>query len=288
MMSAEHRKPFAAFLVIFAAACMILGNGLRHQVINVLVGAGAPRELIAAIAPDVVLGQSLNDAPQTRPQAHAAVPHEVPLATIDGAAQAGTPVTGGTQSSKQTSAGSSRPTKHKPSSGHPSGNGSTPATTPVALEPPAAGPTTAPTPAPVPAPVPSNGGSNGHHAHAQYSGDGGAGPGLVPQVVHGVVHVAHGLLSDGDSGKARGNHPDVGSGSTRHHSQKPEHGWGHGSTHGSDQGDGQSQDHGHGSHGDNRGGWSGAHTPGSHHSWGHGSHDSSWGGDHSHSSGHHH
>ena len=40
-----------------------MGNGLRTQVVEVLIGAGAPRELIIAIAPDMVLGYSLNNAP---------------------------------------------------------------------------------------------------------------------------------------------------------------------------------------------------------------------------------
>ena len=82
MMHAEHRRPFAALLLVFAAACMIMGNGLRTQVVEVLVGAGAPRPLIAAIAPDMVLGQSLINAPQA-PQARPPVPREVPVAPDD-------------------------------------------------------------------------------------------------------------------------------------------------------------------------------------------------------------
>ena len=62
-MTAEHRRPLAAFLLVFAAACLIVGNGLRTQVVEVLIGAGAPRELIIAIAPDMVLGYTLNNAP---------------------------------------------------------------------------------------------------------------------------------------------------------------------------------------------------------------------------------
>ncbi len=75
MMTAEHRRPFAAFLLVFAGACLIMGNGLRTQVVDILIGSGAPNELITAIAPDMVLGQSLKDVPvQLKPQARDEVP----------------------------------------------------------------------------------------------------------------------------------------------------------------------------------------------------------------------
>ena len=32
MMSSEHRGPFAAFLLVFGFACVIMANGLRDQV----------------------------------------------------------------------------------------------------------------------------------------------------------------------------------------------------------------------------------------------------------------
>jgi hypothetical protein len=63
MISAEHRKPLAALLVVFAAACLILANGLRADVAHVLVGSGPPREVTSAVVPDMVLGQSLHHAP---------------------------------------------------------------------------------------------------------------------------------------------------------------------------------------------------------------------------------
>ncbi len=63
MMSAEHRRPLAAFFVVFTLACLIMANGLRTQVGQVLIGAGAPREVVSAIAPDMVLGQSLRNVP---------------------------------------------------------------------------------------------------------------------------------------------------------------------------------------------------------------------------------
>ena len=42
MMTAEHRKPLVAFFLVFAAACLIMGNGMRSQVVEVLIDAGAP------------------------------------------------------------------------------------------------------------------------------------------------------------------------------------------------------------------------------------------------------
>jgi len=75
MMTAEHRRPLAAFLLVFAGACLIMGNGLRTQVVDILIGSGAPSGLITAIAPDMVLGHSLKGASvQLRPKARAEVP----------------------------------------------------------------------------------------------------------------------------------------------------------------------------------------------------------------------
>ena len=59
-MTAEHRKPLVAFFLVFAAACLIMGNGMRTQVVEVLIKAGAPPELIIAVSPDMVLGESLS------------------------------------------------------------------------------------------------------------------------------------------------------------------------------------------------------------------------------------
>ena len=80
-MTAEHRKPLVAFFLVFAAACMIMGNGMRTQVVEVLIQAGAPPELIIAVSPDMVLGESLSSAPTS----HAV--REVP-ATVEGPVQA--------------------------------------------------------------------------------------------------------------------------------------------------------------------------------------------------------
>ncbi len=80
-MTAEHRRPLAAFLLVFAGACLIMGNGLRTQVVDILIGSGAPTELITAIAPDMVLGQSLKDVPvQLQPQARNQAPATVQAA----------------------------------------------------------------------------------------------------------------------------------------------------------------------------------------------------------------
>src|SRR6478735_228755 len=73
MMSTEHRGPFAAFLLVFGLACVIMANGLRDQVVQVFVDSGAPRPLISAVVPDIVLGHSLSDA---RAKAPAKVPAE--------------------------------------------------------------------------------------------------------------------------------------------------------------------------------------------------------------------
>jgi hypothetical protein len=69
MMAAEHRRPFAAFLMVFAVACVIIGNGLRTQVVEVLIDSGAPQEVITAVAPDMLLGEALRRAPKSRPAA---------------------------------------------------------------------------------------------------------------------------------------------------------------------------------------------------------------------------
>ena len=67
MMTAEHRRPLAAFVVVLVAACLILVNGLKIPVVDVLVGGRAPE---VARAPDLVLGQSLLGVPpQPEPQA---------------------------------------------------------------------------------------------------------------------------------------------------------------------------------------------------------------------------
>jgi hypothetical protein len=63
MMTTEHRKPFAAFLVVFAVACLIMVNGLQTQVVRVFVGGQAPQQATGAPAPDLLLGQSLRRAP---------------------------------------------------------------------------------------------------------------------------------------------------------------------------------------------------------------------------------
>ena len=81
MMTAEHRKPLVAFFLVFAAACLIMGNGMRTQVVEVLIEAGAPPELITAVSPDMVLGESLTSAPTSQ------AVREVP-ATVEGPVQA--------------------------------------------------------------------------------------------------------------------------------------------------------------------------------------------------------
>ena len=82
MISAEHRRPLAAFLLVFAAACLILGQGLRDRVVDVFVGSGAPRTVVGAIAPDLVLNPSLDQAPKA-PVKAVAVPGGKPASSLD-------------------------------------------------------------------------------------------------------------------------------------------------------------------------------------------------------------
>jgi hypothetical protein len=43
-----------------------MGNGMRTQVVEVLIRAGAPTELITAVSPDMVLGETLTSAPKSQ------------------------------------------------------------------------------------------------------------------------------------------------------------------------------------------------------------------------------
>ena len=63
MFDAEHRRPFAAFLLVCAAGFLITGFGLRTQVVQVLVDNGAPAALVGVVAPDVILGETLSSKP---------------------------------------------------------------------------------------------------------------------------------------------------------------------------------------------------------------------------------
>lgn len=88
MMTAEHRRPFAAFVLVFAFACFVMANGLREQVVRVFVDSGAPRPLISAVVPDIVLGRSLHHAPPApKPAADLATP------PVESQPLASTPVT---------------------------------------------------------------------------------------------------------------------------------------------------------------------------------------------------
>jgi hypothetical protein len=78
MLNAEHRRPLAAFLLVLAFASVVMANGLRDQVVRVFVDSGAPRPLISAVVPDIVLGHALRHAPAKAPESAAA---EVPAST---------------------------------------------------------------------------------------------------------------------------------------------------------------------------------------------------------------
>ncbi len=78
MLAAEHRRPFAAFLVVCAAGFLITGLGLRTQVVQVLVNNGAPAALVGVVAPDVMLGETLSSKPEPPAVAAPAVPRGKP------------------------------------------------------------------------------------------------------------------------------------------------------------------------------------------------------------------
>ena len=78
MLNAEHRRPLAAFFLVLAFASVVMANGLRDQVVRVFVDSGAPRPLISAVVPDIVLGHALRHAPAKAPASAAA---EVPAST---------------------------------------------------------------------------------------------------------------------------------------------------------------------------------------------------------------
>ena len=79
MMNAEHRRPFAAFLLLFGFAGVVMANGLREEVVRVFVDSGAPRPLISAVVPDIVLGRSPAE-PAAGSATPAAATAEVPAA----------------------------------------------------------------------------------------------------------------------------------------------------------------------------------------------------------------
>ena len=60
MISNEHKKAFMAFVVVAGVAALIMANGLRAQAVEVLIEVRAPRPLISALAPDMVLGRTFD------------------------------------------------------------------------------------------------------------------------------------------------------------------------------------------------------------------------------------
>ena len=80
MLDAEHRKPLAAFLLVSVVAALIIGNGLRTDVITRVLERGAPRGVATALAPDLVLGSALRGEVSRSPRE---VPQEVPAETTE-------------------------------------------------------------------------------------------------------------------------------------------------------------------------------------------------------------
>jgi hypothetical protein len=150
MLTAEHQKPLVGFMLVFAVACLIMVNGLRTQVVDVLIGSGAPRQLITAIAPDMVLGQSLRNVPAApqptgeQPASAQAPVQPVALPAVVTVAQSGVRTASGPTASVKASnrAGrdAARPVRSRGGQ----------VTAPGVVAP--AAPTPAPTPAPAPAP----------------------------------------------------------------------------------------------------------------------------------------
>lgn len=280
-MSAEHRRPFAAFVVVFAAACLIMGNGLRSQVADVLVGAGAPPALVTAIAPDVLLGQSLDSAPQ----AQARPTSEGPTVSTDTGQQAASAVVANVPPAPAATA--TRPTSSRGGQGSGSrpGTGGGPQTAPAAVAPPAATPApktvpATPTPKPAPTPVapptqnpgviskpdkpsvapvkPGSGIGKGHHGTT-------SNPGLVPAPDKGTDKGSDKGTDKGTGkspDKAPGRSPDRGPDKSgdRGPDRAPGRGPGHGSDHAQDRGPDRGDQLSHGPRGsDSRGGDSRGH-----------------------------
>ena len=62
MINNEHKSVFVAFVLVVGVAALILVNGLREQAVGVLIEVRAPRPLISALAPDMVLGRTFDRA----------------------------------------------------------------------------------------------------------------------------------------------------------------------------------------------------------------------------------
>ena len=114
-MDAEHRRPFAAFLLVSAFAFAIMANGLREKVVEVIVDSGAPRPLISAVVPDILLGRSLSDAPEapdptveTEPSSEAPAPVDRAVTNVVDTAAADT--TGADTTGADTASGRTAPT----------------------------------------------------------------------------------------------------------------------------------------------------------------------------------
>ncbi len=93
MLAAEHRRPFAAFLLVCAAGFLITGFGLRTQVVQVLVDNGAPAALVGVVAPDVILGEMLRSKPAPPAEASPSASAQGPEIPDEPAASAATTIT---------------------------------------------------------------------------------------------------------------------------------------------------------------------------------------------------
>ena len=153
MMIAEHRRPFAAFLLLLAFACAIMANGLRDQVVRVFVESGAPRPLISAVVPDILLGRSLRDAPQAEPPAEEA--DESAAGVVENGPSSSEPAT--TERVVTLVRSTSAPVRTTSASGSNGGDGSPanpgPSGTPTTPTPPSVDPVVPVDPAPVRPPL---------------------------------------------------------------------------------------------------------------------------------------
>src|SRR5680860_1451088 len=254
MREAEHRRPLAAFLMVFAAACLIMGNGLRTHVVDVLVGSGAPRQLFAAIAPDMILGQSLSNARRAPTRASGEVPSsngsgdsgdraaQTDLASVNASSpQATSPASAPVRSSAAVRHGQGHPPR-----GQASGADSTPAApaAPVTVRPAAKPTAKPPTPESAPGVLPSPG-----KQPVQPVASPGEGPRDGSEGYEGQGGHAHSQgFAPGTEDRRDQDHRHTYSGSTRTDTTKPDHGSddrGHDYGHrGRDGGDHRGQDRG--------------------------------------------
>ena len=72
MMNPQHRQPLAAFAVLVCIATLAIGNDLRKTAVEILTERSSPQLLVSALAPDMVISESLRSRSPSRDEARAA------------------------------------------------------------------------------------------------------------------------------------------------------------------------------------------------------------------------